>query len=135
MSQKGKYLEKEIDKLINTVIARGYWGQKNHPNRLFDGTYLEGEPFDYYIMTDRVKWAFDTKECAGTSFPIKKKEITQTNNLLLVQRCGFEAFFLVLFGQSLVRFDVNQVVDALEHGRHSLKPAEGKEFDYKEVLR
>jgi penicillin-binding protein-related factor A (putative recombinase) len=134
MSQKGKYLEKQIEKLINTVITRGYWGQKNHPNRLFDGTYLEGEPFDYYIMTNKIKWAFDTKECAGTSFPIKKKEITQTNNMLHVQRCGFEAFFLVLFGRNLVRFDVNQVVDALEHGRKSLKPEEGKEFDYRRVL-
>lgn len=135
MSGKGKYLEDQIDKLIAAVIDRGYWGQKNHPHRLFDGTYLEGEPFDYYIMTDRIKWAFDTKECSGTSFPIKKKEITQANNLLHVQRCGFEAFFLVLFGQNLVRFDVNQVVDALEHGRKSLNPREGKEFNYTEVLK
>lgn len=132
---KGKYLENQIKKLIDAVIANGFWGQKNHPNRLFDGTYIDGEPFDYYIMTDRIKWAFDAKECSGTSFPIKKKEITQTNNLLHVQRCGFEAFFLVLFGQNLIRFDAEQVADALEHGRHSLRPEEGMEFNYTEVLK
>lgn len=132
---KGKYLENQIGKLIDNVIARGYWGQKNHPHRLNDGTYVDGEPFDYYIMTDNVKWAFDAKECAGTTWPIKKKEIMQCNNLLHLQRCGFEAFFLVLFGRDLVRFDARQVASALEHGRHSLHPEEGREFDYTEALR
>lgn len=134
MSQKGKYLEKQIEKLINAVIARGYWGQKNHPNRLFDGTYLDGEPFDYYIMTDEIKWAFDAKECAYKHWPIRDKEIKQTNNLLHLQRCGFEAFFLVLFDKNLVRFDANQVAAALKQGRHSLTAEEGKPFDYRRAL-
>lgn len=135
MKGKGKYLEGQIDKLIDTVIRRGFWGQKNHPQRLYDGTYVKGEPFDYYIFTDRIRWAFDAKECRGKSWPIRKKEITQTNNLLHLKRCGFEAFFVVLFGDKIVRFDAETVAQALKQGRASLKPEDGRAFEYKEVLR
>ena len=56
MKGKGKYLEGQIDKLIDTVIRSGFWGQKNHPQRLYDGTYVKGEPFDYYIFTTQTTW-------------------------------------------------------------------------------
>ena len=133
---RGKYLENQIEKLIDHVIANGYWGQKNHERRTASGVYLEGEPFDYYIMTDKIKWAFDAKECKGPRWPIKDKEIRQTNNLLRLKKCGFEAFFLVLFAPAnLVRFEAETVATVLTTGRRSLRPEEGKPFDYKEVLK
>jgi hypothetical protein len=38
-------------------------------------------------------------------------------------------------GNRVVRFDAETVAQALKQGRASLKPEDGREFEYKEVLK
>ena len=40
-------LEHMINKLIDYVEKLGYHGHKNNAERLFDGKYIKGEPYDY----------------------------------------------------------------------------------------
>ena len=49
--KKGSYLEREIDRVLKFLDTRGIHGHKNHPKRLNDGTYIEGEPFDYEVFS------------------------------------------------------------------------------------
>jgi len=134
--RKGQFLESQIDKVIEVVKSQGYWGQKNHPHRTEKGTYLEGEPFDYFIITDKVKYAFDAKESHSIRWQFKQKDIKQANNLKKLKKCGFDAFFLVYFANEhkVIRFDVDQFISALEQKRMHLKSDEGMVFDFKEVL-
>lgn len=133
---KGQYLEKQIDKVIEYVKSLGGWGQKNHPHRTDDGVYLEGEPFDYYLMTKDKRMAFDAKECHSERWQLKPKDIKQANNLKRLKNCGFEAFFLVYFvhEKKVIRFDVDSVLHVLEQNRKHLKSFEGVDYRFEDVI-
>ena len=52
---KGRYLETQVEKVIAYLKTMGYWGQKNYPYRTDSGIYIDGEPFDYYIITNKAQ--------------------------------------------------------------------------------
>lgn len=120
-----------MDRVLKFLDARGIHGHKNHPKRLNDGTYVEGEPFDYEVFSPSHVWTFDTKECEADAWPLSKAKLSQVNNLL---KTG--GFFLVWFvkARRLVRFDAELVKSKLGV-QGSLSPDEGVEFDWQVFLR
>ena len=131
MPRKGSHLEKEMDRVLKYLDARGIHGHKNHPKRLNDGTYIEGEPFDYEVFSPSRVWTFDTKECEAETWPLSKAKLSQVNNLV---KTG--GFFLVWFVHSrkLIRFDAELVASKLGV-QGSLSPDEGVDFDWQVFLR
>ncbi len=126
MPRKGSHLEKEMDRVLKYLDARGIHGHKNHPKRLNDGTYIEGEPFDYEVFSPSRVWTFDTKECEAEAWPLSKAKLSQVNNLV---KTG--GFFLVWFvrARKLIRFDAALVASKLGV-QGSLSPDEGVVFDW-----
>ncbi len=131
MPRKGAHLEREMDKVLRYLDTLGIHGHKNHPKRLNDGTYVEGEPFDYEVFSPSRVWTFDTKECEAEAWPLSKAKLSQVNNLV---KTG--GFFLVWFVQSrkLIRFDAELVASKLGV-EGSLSPREGSEFDWQVFLK
>ena len=86
--QKGRNFEKEIEKVIEYIKKIGFHGHKNHPKRLQDGTYLEGESFDYEIFLPNRHDCFDAKQCKSDTWHILKKDIKQTNELKKCKNAG-----------------------------------------------
>ncbi|HIZ77917.1 MAG TPA: Holliday junction resolvase RecU [Firmicutes bacterium] len=134
---KGRYLETQVEKVIAYLKTMGYWGQKNYPYRTDSGIYIDGEPFDYYIITNKVKLAFDAKECNSARWQIREKDIKQANNLVKLSRCGFDAFFLVYFvhEDKVIKFDIATVMQTLSQGRKNMKSNEGKEYRFEDILK
>lgn len=134
--KKGSYLEREIDRVLKFLDARGIHGHKNHPKRLNDGTYIEGEPFDYEVFSPSRLWCFDTKECESDAWPLSKAKLSQVDSLVKCARAGAEAFFLVWFAKTrrLVRFDAELIAARLGKGG-SLTPDEGVVFDWQVFLK
>jgi hypothetical protein len=91
-------LEKTIDKYCKYLISKGIHCHKNNPLRLHDGTYIEGEPFDFEIMTSPAK-VFDTKEVSDNYLRIGKKELKQLKAMYDCQKAGHDAFFLIWFSR------------------------------------
>jgi penicillin-binding protein-related factor A (putative recombinase) len=113
----------------------GVHGHKNHARRTAEGAYLEGEPFDYEVLSDGVLHCFDAKECAGDKWSLKNAKLSQVDNLLKCAAHGAEAFFLVYFKtvRKLVRFNVQFVKEAMCSGKKSLGPDEGVSWDWTEL--
>ena len=130
--RKGSSLETKINKLIDHVDGNGYFAQRNHPRRSLDGRFLEGEKFDYIIVTPTQRLAFDAKECHADKWRFTDKEIRQANNLKKCKNSGFEAFFLIYFftAQKLLAFDVDVFAAALKEGRKYLTQDEGSEWSW-----
>ena len=131
---RGKALERSLNKLIRIIQKKGFHAHKNQPERTYSGKFIAGEPFDYEIFTDKVKWCFDAKECHETSWNIKTNaKITQVNALKQCQNAGFEAFFLVYFHESkkLIRFDIDLIIQT---DKKSLKPEDGVEVNLNEIF-
>ena len=74
---KGRFFEKEIEKVIEYVEKLGFHGHKNNPYRLADGTYIKGENFDYEIFLPQRHDCFDAKQCTTDTWHILKKDIKQ----------------------------------------------------------
>lgn len=128
--QKGKYLESQIDKVIQAAEKLGYHGHKNHPQRLFNGEYIGGEPYDYDLFLPGYHAAFDAKECLYDKWQIRSKDIKQAYNLLRCQNAGLDAFFLILFeGKKLKKIPVSVVVDRLQSGKKTIYESDGEEWD------
>lgn len=134
---RGKALEKTINKLLTVIQKQGFHGHKNQPERCYSGQFISGEPFDYEIFTDKVKWCFDAKECKSKVWNLKTNaKLTQINALKQCKNAGMDAFFLVYFypDRKLVRFDVDQVISSITNGVKSLSSADGIEVDLNELL-
>lgn len=129
--QKGRELEKQVDRLIGYIRAMGYHGHKNHPRRRGDGTYLEGEPFDYEMFLPGYTACFDAKETHGVSWQIGEKDLRQANCLKQCRNAGADAFFLIYFHRrgELLRADVDQVIQILSEGRRSVRPEECERWE------
>jgi penicillin-binding protein-related factor A (putative recombinase) len=134
--RKGAHLEQQIDKLLKYLDAQGIHGHKNRANRAPDGTYIEGEPFDYEVFSPSKVWCFDAKECEASAWPLCKAKLSQVNNLEKVRRVGCEAFFLVWFEheKKLIKFDVSMIQKSLGV-KGSVTPNEGSEFDWRALLK
>lgn len=114
----------------------GYHGHKNHPNRLFDGTYLQGEPFDYEIFYKDYHAVFDAKEVEGDTWHIVKKDIVQANNLKKCKNAGLKAYFLICFERTDVRqLDVDFVIDVLNDNKKSIKKNNLPKWELIEILK
>lgn len=127
---RGKQLESQIDKLINYIRSIGYFGAKLHPKRLNDGKYIEGEPFDYFIVTPDYKCCFDAKECNATLWSLDNAKPHQVDYLKKCKNSGVDAFFLVYFfkNKKLIKFDVDVIIDCIGKGMHSLSLTDGEEW-------
>lgn len=93
--------EYQIDKLIEVINRSGKgFGWKNQPHRLHNGKYISGECFDYIILSNNYKCAFDAKETISNAWIITKKDIKQADNLYNLSKHGIDCFFLVYFYSS-----------------------------------
>lgn len=120
--QKGKYFEKQIEKVIEYVEKMGGHGHKNHAERLQNGTYIQGEPFDYEIFLKNYKCVFDAKECISDTWHIVSKDIKQCNELKKCKNAGLNAYFLICFNQNDVKqLDVDIVIEYLKNNKKSIK--------------
>ncbi len=120
--RNGRNFEKQIEKVIDYIDKLGYHGHKNYAERLFDGTYLRGEPFDYEIFYKDYHAVFDAKEVQGDTWHIVKKDIVQANNLKKCKNAGLKAYFLICFDKKDVRqLDVDIVIENLKENRKSIK--------------
>ena len=128
--ERGKHLEREIDRLISWLDEQGIHGHKNHVKRTEGGVYLEGEPFDYEVFCNGKFAAFDAKECHERRWNLANAKLSQIRHLLNLRKHGADAFFLVYFAQSkrLVKFDVELVRKAIASGAKSLTADEGSDW-------
>ena len=131
----GKEFENEINKLCEYVNATGGFATKLSAERLYNGTYIAGEPFDYIILTDTYKACFDAKYIAeGDTWKILKKDIMQANNLAKCKHAGLNAFFLLYFKDNgLLEIDIDKVVEALKTRKH-IKAYECRESELKKWI-
>ena len=130
---RGKALEKTINKLCREIQKQGFHAHKNQPERTYSGRFIAGEPFDYEIFTDQVKWCFDAKECKRNTWSLTNAKMTQVNALKQCKNAGMEAFFLVYFYpiKKLIRFDVDLIIQT---EKKSLKPEDGVEVNLNALL-
>ncbi len=134
--RRGFEFENELNRVSKYLNANGTHMHKNHARRTEQGIYLEGEPFDYEVLTKGTLHCFDAKECSGDRWDLKNAKLSQLNNLLVCRKNGAQAYFLVWFrkGNRIVRFDAELVKQALMKGRKSMKPEEGKSWDWTDLL-
>ena len=133
--RRGHEFENELNRVSKYLASIGIHMHKNHPRRTEQGMYLEGEPFDYEVISHGKVHCFDAKECSSPRWSLKNAKLSQLNNLLVCQKNGAQAYFLVWFRESgqIVRFDAELVKQALSEGRKSLKPEEGTKWEWIEL--
>jgi len=124
---RGRSLERAINRLFESYRSRGIHCQQNHPEQLHDGTLVRKHGFDFQIYYMRRFIAFDAKECARATWPLDKAKMHQLKALLDVEVNGGDAFFLVYFSRFKVlrKFPAHLVRDAIAAGRPTLYPDEG----------
>ncbi|MBQ3646554.1 MAG: Holliday junction resolvase RecU [Synergistaceae bacterium] len=133
--RKGYEFENELNRVAKYLNAIGVHMHKNHAHRTESGIYLEGEPFDYEVIAHGVIHCFDAKECSAKSWNLSNAKLNQLNNMLVCQKNGAQAYFLVWFRlfNKIIRFDVDFVKQALIEGKKSLTPEEGKLWQWTEL--
>ena len=133
--RRGFEFEIELNRVAKYLASQGVHMHKNHAHRTQSGLYLEGEPFDYEVISNGVIHCFDAKECASKSWNLSNAKVNQLNNLLICQKNGAQAYFLVWFREvnKIVRFDADIVKAALVQGKKSLTPKEGKIWQWTEL--
>ena len=120
--QKGRSFEKQIEKVIDHIEKLGFHGHKNYAKRLEDGTYIEGESFDYEIFLPNRHDCFDAKQCDTDKWHIVKKDVRQVNELKKCKNAGCNAYFLICFENKDVRMiDVDLVINYLMKNIKSIK--------------
>lgn len=120
--QRGHSFEKQIDKVIEYIESIGFHGHKNNAKRLKDGTYIQGEPFDFEIFLPNRHDCFDTKQCKTDIWDIVPKDIKQANELKKCKNAGCNAYFLICFkGKEVKVIDVDTVIKTLKNNKKSIK--------------
>ena len=134
--RRGHEFEAELNRVSKYLNANGIHMHKNHARRTEQGIYLEGEPFDYEVISGGVIHCFDAKECAGDRWSLSNAKLSQLNNLLVCWRNGAQAYFLVWYRKinAVIRFDAELVRQKLVDGKKSLKAEEGKKWEWTELL-
>ena len=133
--RRGFEFENELNRVGEYLASIGIHMHKNHARRAINGKFLEGEPFDYEVISHGHFHCFDAKECSSKSWSLKNAKLNQINSLCMCQNNGAEAYFLVWFKLSnkIIRFDVQKVKDALSNGQKSLSPDEGEVWEWTEL--
>ena len=73
----GKAFEKQINKVCDYINSIGGFASKLSPERLYDGTYIKGEAFDYIVLMKEYKACFDAKYVSVTVWRMQPKDIRQ----------------------------------------------------------
>lgn len=136
-TQRGTYLESEIQRVVDYLNGAGYHAHKNHAQRTLDGTFIQGEPYDYEIFANGKLTCFDAKECKGKRWNFRNAKPAQIKNLSNCKKQGAEAFFLVYFSppvNRLVKYDVDKLISAMAAGVKSFTADEGVTWDWKEAI-
>ena len=121
MPRRGYKFENQIKKVCDYVEAIGGHAHKNHAERLQDGTYINGEPFDYEVFLPNYKAVFDAKECKTRKWHMVDKDIKQCNEMKKCKNSGFKAYFLICFEGSDVRMiDVDTAIETLNKGKRTI---------------
>ncbi|MBR2209757.1 MAG: Holliday junction resolvase RecU [Synergistaceae bacterium] len=133
--RRGFEFENELNRVSKYLASIGVHMHKNHAHRTESGIYIEGEPFDYEVIVNGRVICFDAKECAAKSWNLSNAKLNQVNSLCMCRKNGAEAYFLVWFKaiNKIIRFDIEIVKDALINGKKSLKPEEGKIWEWTEL--
>ena len=133
--RRGHNFEAELDRLSKYLNANGVHMHKNHAKRTEQGVYLEGEPFDYEVFSHGVIHCFDAKECASSRWNLKNAKLSQLNNLLMCQKNGAQAYFLVWYKEKnlIIRFDAELIKEALKSGKKSLTPEDGEQWEWENL--
>lgn len=130
MPRRGFIFENQIKQVCNFVEAIGGHAHKNHAERLQDGTYIKGEPFDYEIFLPNYKAVFDAKEVATDIWHMAQKDIVQADNLKHCKNTGLEAYFLIYFkNRGVYQIDIDKVIQILEQGKKSISYTLGCEWE------
>ena len=134
--RRGYEFEGELNRVSKYLNANGIHMHKNHARRTEQGIYLEGEPFDYEVISGGVIHCFDAKECAGKRWNLSNAKLSQLNNLLVCQKNGAQAYFLVWYRNenAIIRFDAELVRQKLAEGQKSLTSEEGVKWEWTELL-
>ncbi|GEM_PF-1935204 len=134
--RRGHEFEAELNRVSKYLNANGIHMHKNHARRTEQGIYLEGEPFDYEVISGGTIHCFDAKECSGDRWSLSNAKLSQLNNLLVCQKNGAQAYFLVWYRKinAVIRFDAELVRQKLADGVKSLKAEEGKKWEWTELL-
>ena len=133
--RRGYEFENELNRVSKYLGSVGIHMHKNHARRTESGIYLEGEPFDYEVISHGKIYCFDAKECSAKAWNLSNAKLHQLNNLLICHKNGAEAYFLVWFKQSnqIIRFDAELVKQAMIDGKGHLNPEEGRKWDWTEL--
>ena len=128
-SRKGRSLERAQAHVLKLYKAEGIACHANNALVAPGGQVVEGEPYDFEALYNNVFYAWDCKECAGNRWPLPSRtQLHQVKDLLDVHLHGGQAFFLVCFtgkDNMLVRFNVQDVCEAIKDGEASMEPGEG----------
>ena len=134
--RRGYEFENELNRLAKYLNSIGVHMHKNHAKRTESGVYLEGEPFDYEVLKGGGELhVFDAKECNSKRWNLNNAKLSQLHNMLVCQKNGAQAYFLVWFRLSnkIIRFDVDLIQQALADGKKSLCEEDGKLWQWTEL--
>lgn len=135
MPRRGYIFENEIQKVCDYVEKLGGHAHKNHAERLQDGTYIKGEPFDYEIFMPHYKAVFDAKECNTDKWHMVDKDIRQCDELKKCKNAGLKAYFLICYKNFDIRMiDVDTVIEILKKGKKTIPAANNPRWDVIEML-
>ena len=134
--RRGHEFEAELNRVSKYLNANGIHMHKNHAHRTEQCIYLEGEPFDYEVISGGVIHCFDAKECAGKRWNLSNAKLSQLNNMLVCRENGAQAYFLVWYRNenAIIRFDAELVRQKLVDGQKSLTSEEGVKWQWTELL-
>lgn len=135
MPRRGFKFENQINKICDYVEAIGGHAHKNNPARTQDGTYIQGEPFDYEIFLPNYKAVFDAKECKTRKWHMVDKDIKQCNEMKKCKNVGFKAYFLICFeGYDVRMIDVDTAIENLKNGSKTISAEGNPEWDLIKLL-
>ena len=131
--------ENQIDRMIKKINkAYNLVGWKNHPARNHLGKYLQGEKFDYTIITEKGVFCFDAKQTIQDNWSFKAKDIKQANNLYsaAIGKEFVTSFFLIYFFKiSDYRYlDIFDFFKILDTGRKHIKIEDCKQIKLEKVI-
>ena len=135
MPRRGYQFENQIQKVCDYVEEIGGHAHKNHAERLQDGTYIKGEPFDYEIFLPGYMAVFDAKECKTRKWKMVDKDIRQCDEMKKCKNAGLKAYFLICFEEHDVRMiDVDTAIDSLKRGSKTISAEGNPSWDLIKIL-
>lgn len=136
MPRRGYQFEQQIQKVCDYVEAIGGHAHKNHAERLQDGTYIKGEPFDYEIFLPNYKAVFDAKESKTRKWHMVDKDVRQCNEMKKCKNAGIKAYFLICFeGKDVRMIDVDTAIETLKQGKKTISAEGNPSWDLIKILK